>query len=117
MAAPFNKRALNAFNGTSRDGTGGGNVVQDASAKKVINAVGVYESDYGVMKVVPNRFLRSRDVLVYEKAYWAIATLRPMFTKDIAATGDAQKKQVIMEAGLMAKNEKSSGIILDLTTS
>lgn len=117
MAAPFNKRVLNSFAGTTKDGTGAGNVVQDASAKKVINAVGIYESDYGVMKVVPNRFLRARDVLVYEKSYWAIAELRGMQNKEIARTGDAEKRQVLMEAGLMAKNEASSGIILDLTTS
>ena len=117
MAAPFNKRVLNTFNGTSRDGTGGGNVVMDDSDKKIINAVGIYESDYGVMKVVPNRFLRARDVLVYEKSFWAIAELRGMQNKEIARTGDAEKRQVLMEAGLMAKNEASSGIILDLTTS
>lgn len=111
MANSFNKRALNGFTGHSDQ------VRHDAADKSVINAVSVYESDYGVMQVVPNRFLRSRDVLVLEKEYWAIAELRGMFTKDIAATGDAEKKQVIWEGGLMAKNEASSGIVLDLTTS
>lgn len=111
MANSFNKRALNGFTGHADQ------VRHDAADKSVINAVSVYESDYGVMQVVPNRFLRSRDVLVLEKEYWAIGELRPMFTKDIASTGDAEKKQVIWEGGLMAKNEASSGIVLDLTTS
>lgn len=117
MAAPFNKRVLNSFAGNTVGGGTAGQVQQDSSAKKVINAVGLYESDYGVLKVVPNRFLRARDVLVYEKSFWAIGELRGMQTSDIAKTGDSDKKQVLMEAGLMAKNEASSGIILDLTTS
>lgn len=117
MAAPFNKRVLNSFAGNTVGGGSAGQVQQDSSAKKVINAVGLYESDYGVLKVVPNRFLRARDVLVYEKSFWAIAELRGMSTTDIAKTGDSQKKQVLMEAGLMAKNEESSAIILDLSTS
>lgn len=110
MANAFNKRALNGFSGHADQ------VRHDAADKSVINAVSVYESDYGVMQVVPNRFLRARDVLVMEKDYWAIAILRGMQNTPIAKTGDAEKRQVLMEAGLMAKNEASSGIIRDLNT-
>ena len=111
MANAFNKRALNGFSGHADQ------VRHDAADKSVINAVSVYESDYGVMQVVPNRFLRARDVLVFEKDYWSIGILRGMKNTPIAKTGDAEKRQVVMEAGLMAKNEASSGIIRDLTTS
>lgn len=111
MANSFNKRALNAFSGHSDE------VKHNASDKSVINAVSVYESDYGIMQVVPNRFVRSRDVLVYEKDYWKIGELRGMQNKEIAATGDAEKRQVLMECGLIAANEASSASILDLTTS
>lgn len=111
MAAPFNKRALNAFSGNadSKD--------LKVEGKKVINAVSIYESDYGTMSVVPNRFLKSTDVLVYEQDYWKIAVLRPMQSKEIARTGDAEKRQVLMEYGLCAANEESSGAIFGLTDS
>jgi hypothetical protein len=66
------------------------------------------------LSVVPNRFLKVTDVLVYEKEYWCIGVLRDMQNKEIAATGDAEKRQVLMECGLIAKNEASSGIILSL---
>lgn len=111
MANSFQKRTLNGFTGHSDQ------VRHDAADKSVINAVSVYESDYGVMQVVPNRFLRSREVLVLEKEYWKIAVLRPMQNKEIASTGDAEKRQVLIEYGLCAANEASSGIVLDLTTS
>lgn len=110
MAAPFNKRALTGFSGNADS------VDHSNTDKKVINAVSVYVSDYGEMKVVPNRFVRARDVLVYEQDYWKIAVLRGMQNTEIAKTGDAEKRQVLMEFGLCAANATSSGIVADLTT-
>lgn len=130
MAAPFNKRKLTGFAGNTAIGYGAydgstsvvtgtvsGNVTRDSATKKIINAVSLYESDYGVLKVVPNRFLRARDVLVYESSYWKVGVLRPMQNKEIARTGDAEKRQVLIEWGLVAANSASSGIVADLTTS
>jgi hypothetical protein len=111
MANTFNKRKVTGFSGNASETN------LDRSDKKVINAVSVYQSDYGEMRVVPNRFLRARDVLVYEQGYWMIGTLRGMKNTEIAKTGDAEKRQVLMEAGLCANNAASSGIIADLTTS
>jgi len=110
MAGSFNKRTLTGFAGNSSEQS------IERSTKKIINAVSVYESDYGTMKVVPNRFVRSRDVLVYQSSFWKIGDLRGMQNKEIAKTGDSNKRQVLMEAGLMACNNLSSGIIADLTT-
>ena len=39
-----------------------------------------------------------------------------MFVQDLATTGDARKKQIIVEYALMSMNEAGSGIIADLTT-
>ena len=110
MANTFNKRAISQFSGNASD------TQLPRTGKKVINAVTVYESDYGVMSVVPNRFLRARDVLVYDSSFWAIGDLRGMKNSPIAKTGDSEKRQVLMEAGLICKNSNSSGIISDLTT-
>ena len=37
----------------------------------------LYASDYGTLKVVPNRFMRDRTALVFDPEYAAIAYLRP----------------------------------------
>lgn len=108
MLGSSQKRKLTAFTGNAAANE------HDNSDKTVINAVSVYESDYGTIKVVPNRFMKATDVLVYEKSYWKIATLRGMQNTEIARTGDAEKRQVLMECGLVASNEASSGIILSL---
>lgn len=111
MAGSFNKRKITNFSGNSSEQN------LERAGKKIINAVSLYESDYGLMKVVPNRFVRARDVLVYQSDMWKIRVLRGMKNTPIAKTGDADKRQVLMEAGLEACNEKASGIIADLTTS
>lgn len=111
MAAPFNKRALTGFSGNANE------VNHNNTDKTIINAVSVYVSDYNTISVVPNRFLRARDVLVLEMDYWKVGVLRPMQNTEIARTGDAEKRQVLMEYGLCAANEASSGIVADLTTS
>jgi len=110
MAGSFNKRKITNFSGNSSEQ----NI--DRSSKKIINAVSVYESDYGTLKVVPNRFSRARDVFVYQSDMWKIRTLRGMKNSKIAKTGDSEKRQVIMEAGLEACNALASGIVADLTT-
>lgn len=75
-----------------------------------------YESDFGTLKVVPNRFQRTRDVLVLQDDMWAVAYLRPIFSFPLAKTGDSEKKEILAEYGLVARNEKSSGIVADLTS-
>ena len=82
--------------------------------KRVINAVDFYESDYGVLSVVPNRYMRQRDVFVLDTEMWSIDLYRPYFTKDLAVTGDNEKKQMIVEWTLTSKEEASSGGIFDL---
>jgi hypothetical protein len=108
MCASANKRILTGFSGNSSEQN------LKVEGKTIINAVSLYVSDYNTIKVVPNRFLKTTDVLVYETGYWKLGVLRGMQNKEIAATGDAEKRQVLQECGLMAANEASSGIILSL---
>ena len=48
---------------------------------------------------------------------WSTAFLRPFQVQDLAKTGDAEKKQLLVEYTLVSKNEAASGKIADLTTS
>ena len=47
--------------------------------------------------------------------YWALATLRPMQTMDLAKTGDAEKAIILTEVTLEARNEAASAVIADLS--
>lgn len=64
---------------------------------------------------MPSRFQRARDVWVLDSSKWAIAWLRPYEVVDLAATGDAVKKQLRCEYALEAKQPKSSGSVLDIS--
>ena len=109
MLGSFNKQKLSGF-------TGGSTKMTQADDKKLVAAIDIYESDFGSMTVVPNRFSRSRDVFVLQPDMWAVAYLRDFQMIDLAKTGDAEKKAMLAEYTLVAKNEAANGAIFDLTT-
>jgi hypothetical protein len=45
---------------------------------------------------------------------WAVAVLRPMSTTPLAKTGDSDRRQLLTEFTLEARQEKSSGAVRDL---
>lgn len=110
MVGGFNKQAFSTFTGRSTP-------QEDAKSKKIVNAVDFYESDFGKQSIVPNRFMRSRDCLILNMEYWGVDYLRNMKSVELAKTGDNERKQVICEYTLVAKNEAASGGVFDLTTS
>jgi hypothetical protein len=112
MCGAFQKSKITGFTGntaTSRKFT-------DAEAKKFINAVDVYVSDYGELNVVPNRLMLTDTLLVLQPDMWSVDTYRDFQTKDLAVTGDFESKQLLVEYTLCSKNEAASGAIRDLTT-
>jgi hypothetical protein len=109
MVGAFNKQQFSTF-------TGRASPIENTDTKKIVASVDAYESDFGKLKVVPNRFMRSRDCLVLQMDMWAKATLRDFNTQDIAVTGDSVSKAIITEYSLEARNEKASGGVFDLTT-
>ena len=112
MTGAFNKQVFSTFTGRSTP-------VEQATSRQIVAAVDAYESDFGKMKVVPNRFSRSRDVWVLEVEKWALAYIkgRNMVSIPLARTGDSERRAVVTEYALVARNEKSSGGVFDLTTS
>ena len=112
MTGAFNKQVFSTFTGRATQ-------IEPTKDKKIIAAVDAYESDFGVLKVVPNRFQRSRDVLVLQMEMWAVAYLngRRMVSLPLAKTGDSDRKSILSEYALVSRNEKASGGVFDLTTS
>lgn len=110
MVGSFNKQVASTFAGNATR-------MNDADSGKLFASVDVYESDFGTLKIVPNRFMRSREALVINEDLWACAYLRPVKIEDLAKTGDAEKKMIITELSLEARNALGSGGVFDLTTS
>ena len=111
MVGAFNKQVFSTF-------TGRATPMEDTKSKKIVASVDAYESDFGRLKVVANRFQRARDVLVLEMDKWALAPLkgRNMLSIPLARTGDSERRAVVTEYALVARNEKASGGVFDCTT-
>jgi hypothetical protein len=112
MVGAFNKQVFSTFTGRATQ-------IEPTAPKKIIASVDAYESDFGVLKVSPNRFQRSRGCLALWMEMWAIAYLngRRMISVPLAKTGDSDRRMMLSEYTLVARNEKGSGGVFDLTTS
>lgn len=86
----------------------------DNGDKSVVNVVDFYQSPFGRLKVVMNRFILSSAALVYEGAMWKKATLRNWFRETLAKTGDSTQVMLVGEFGLMHRNFGASGAITNL---
>lgn len=114
MVGPFNKTKVSGFGGIAT-------LYRDTAGSKgqasIMGAADLYISDWGEVKIVPNRFQRDRTAMVIEKDKWAVAYLRPFRQEKLAKTGDSDKVHMLVEYTLEARNQKSSGKVADLTTS
>jgi hypothetical protein len=107
MLAPTPKQTFSTFTGNSTR-------MDKGEDGKVYAAVSVYVGDFGEISVVPNRFQLARDAFILQSDKFALATLRPFQTVELAKTGDAEKREIIVEYTLEARQERSSGIVADL---
>jgi hypothetical protein len=80
----------------------------------ILAGADIYQSDFGQISIVPNRFMRTRDALLLDPEYAALAYLRPFQTIELAKAGDSDKTQILAELTLEVKNEAAHGIVADL---
>jgi hypothetical protein len=91
--------------------------------KKMTATIQAFEGDFGLVKVVTDRFLRGgqtgadREIFLIDPALWAVAHLkgRKNVTMDLAKTGDSEKGVVLTEYTLEARQEAGNAGIFDLT--
>ena len=114
MVGPVNKQRVSGFAGiaSSRFNIDGG-----ARPATIIGAADIYVSDFGNVSVIAQRFQRERDAFVIDPEYAGVVTLRPYQQIELAKTGDADKRMLIVEFGHKVYAENAHGIAADLTTS
>jgi len=83
----------------------------DANDRRLTTAVDVYESDFGVLKVVPDRFDNTQTVKILEMDLFRMAVLRNMSVEPLAKTGDTTKRQILCEWTLECRAETGNAII------
>lgn len=86
---------------------------------QVIAAADVYVSDFGIIQIVPDRFIPNADnddtAFLLDPEMAAVAYLRPFQTLELAKTGDSENTELLVEYTLEVKNQAAHGIITDLT--
>lgn len=112
MVGPVNKQRVSGFSGIATKYK----EVKSGQAA-IVGAADVYVGDFGEVSIVPNRFQRERDAFVLQPDMLQVDYLRPFVTTDLAKTGDAEKKMILVEYGLRVKNEAAQGLAADLITS
>jgi hypothetical protein len=114
MVGPVNKQRVSGFSGiaSSRFNIDGG-----AKPATLVGAVDIYVSDFGNVSVIANRFQRERDAFVIDPDYAKMTVLRPYQQIELAKTGDAEKRMLIVEFGHKVLAENAHGIAADLVTS
>jgi hypothetical protein len=110
MVGPFNKQKFSGF-------TGSATKYKNVEDRTIVATADIYVSDFGELSVVPNRFQRERDAFVLQSDMFECAFLRPFQTKDLASSGDNDKRLLLAEYTLVARNGDSSGLVADCTTS
>lgn len=112
MVGPFNRVKATEVLGTAPSITR----QYQVEDKKLVATVSIYETDFGPLKIVPNRFQRDRSAHLIDPDYVEIAYLESFQSQDLAVTGLTRKKQIWATYTLKMLNEGAHGIIADLLT-
>ena len=110
LMGSFNKRVASTFSGrdASQVMVGKGEIRQ---------ATSMYDSDVGVIRFKPHRYMRSRTCLLIDPDNVKVAYLRKFKRFPLGKTGDGDTQVMLSEYTLEMSNEKAHGVIADLTTS
>ena len=110
IVPPNQKQTFSTF-------TGNATRFDKSEDAKLYASVDVYVSDFGELSVMPDRFFRAanREAFVLQTDKLAIAYLRPFTTFELATTGDAQNRQVVVEWTVECRAPKAHAAIYDLS--
>ncbi|MEM7680935.1 MAG: DUF5309 family protein [Planctomycetota bacterium] len=106
----YQKRQLNSFIASSRG--------YDARNTRFRDLLSVYESDFGVCRVVLSRWVPADTVLLLDSSRIDVLPLagRSFQFKPLARTGDRETGQVVGEYTVELRNEAAHGVIHNLAT-
>ena len=108
MMSASHKQTASGFNGIATN-------TNNIADKRVIGAVDVYVSDFGEVTFVPNRHQQENRVDILEMDKWELSYLRPFQTKELAKTGDSDKRMLLTEYTLTARAPTANYGIFALT--
>jgi hypothetical protein len=109
LMGTFNKRVASGFAGrdASQVMVGKNEIRQSAS---------LYDSDFGVIRLKPHRYMRQRSCLLIDPDNVKVAYLRKFVRFPLSKVGDGETRVILSEYTLEMSNERAHGVVADLTT-
>lgn len=86
----------------------------DAASKRYTNVVNVFDSAYGTLDIILDRYATTSELLALQEDQFKVAFLRPVMTTELPNNGGGRKGKVEAEYTLQFGNEKASGKITNL---
>ena len=107
----FQKRKINTFCSENRTFA--------ANDTTFTDMVSIYESDFGICRIITSRWVPQDAVLLLDSSRVSVLPLagRSFHFKPLASSGDYECGELISEYTLELKNETAHGLIRDLVTS
>lgn len=96
--------------------SGGATKFYQVADKEMVATITKYNSDYGTLKVMPNRFQRERDMHFLDPDFVELRYLENWGQQELAVTGLARREQMWGSLTLAVLNEAAHGVIADLNT-
>ena len=111
------KQVVSSFTGTTVEAIPTTGIItrfDKTEDRTFYTAFEVYQSDFGLHSIVPNRFQRPITLFCLDMSYWGISYLRAFRQYPLAKTGDNVKRQLISEYTLCSKQADASGAVYDI---
>jgi hypothetical protein len=87
----------------------------DGTSNKLITSVEIYQSDFGTVQIVPDRFGVATDVLFIDPDYVNISYGQTTKQEQLAKTGLTENRLISCEYTLEIGNEGAHGVLADVT--
>jgi len=86
----------------------------DAASKRYTSVVNVFDSAYGSLDIILDRYATTSELLALQEDQFKVAYLRPVVSSQLPNNGGGAKGKVEAEYSLIYGNEKASGKITHL---
>lgn len=101
----YNKRRISSF------ATSNTRYSEVGAEGRIRNFVSIYESDFGTIEIIFERYINPTTVAVMDMKSWKLAYLRKPFVKPIADIGDSKRAMIIGEYTLEYLAESHNGLL------
>ena len=111
------------FTSSARVATLMSDIEGSAAKATAMGSVNVFVTDFGTLKFVPNRLqpkftiaavTNAADVFILDPSYLSISYLQGYRTEELAKTGSANNRQMLVDWTLCVGNEKAQAMINDI---